>query len=220
MQVIKRDGRKVNFDKEKIKLAILKAFLDVDGEETPYAKEKARDIANYVANLNTTMSVEDIQDIVEEKLMASNRKDVARAYVKYRYLRTMARSQYENFMSAIKEKVDASNVQNQNANVDFINLVAWRNQADFITRYFKKGSAILVCGTLQNRSWVDQQGQKRYATEINADEVTFGSSASGGSSAPAGEMGGYTPGAYSAPTFNNAQGASFEEIPDDGSLPF
>ena len=118
MQVIKRDGRKVNFDKEKIKLAILKAFLDVDGEETPYAKEKARDIANYVANLNTTMSVEDIQDIVEEKLMASNRKDVARAYVKYRYLRTMARSQYENFMSAIKEKVDASNVQNQNANVD------------------------------------------------------------------------------------------------------
>ena len=118
MQVIKRDGRKVDFDKEKIKLAILKAFLDVDGEETPYAKEKARDIANYVANLNTTMSVEDIQDIVEEKLMASNRKDVARAYVKYRYLRTMARSQYENFMSAIKEKVDASNVQNQNANVD------------------------------------------------------------------------------------------------------
>lgn len=118
MQVIKRDGRKVDFDKEKIKIAVLKAFVDVDGDETPYAKEKARDIANYIANMDTTMSVEDIQDVVEEKLMASNRKDVARAYVKYRYLRTMARSQYENFMSAIKEKVDASNVQNQNANVD------------------------------------------------------------------------------------------------------
>ena len=48
INVIKRDGRKVSFDKNKIKLAILKAFLEVDGEETPYAKEKAREIANYV----------------------------------------------------------------------------------------------------------------------------------------------------------------------------
>lgn len=118
LKVIKRDGRKVDFDKEKIKLAILKAFLDVDGEETSYAKEKARDIANYIASLNKTLSVEEVQDIVEEKLMASNRKDVARAYVRYRYLRTMARSQYENFMKAIAEKLEASNVQNQNANVD------------------------------------------------------------------------------------------------------
>lgn len=118
MQVIKRDGRKVDFDKEKIKIAVLKAFVDVDGDETPYAKEKARDIANYITNMDTTMSVEDIQDIVEEKLMASNRKDVARAYVKYRYLRTMARNQYDNFMSAIEEKLMAKNVQNQNANVD------------------------------------------------------------------------------------------------------
>ena len=47
----KRDGRKVKFDKEKIKIAVLKAFFDVDGVETAYAKEKARDIANYIASL-------------------------------------------------------------------------------------------------------------------------------------------------------------------------
>ena len=48
LNVIKRNGKKVQFDKNKIKLAVLKAFLEVDGEETPYAKEKAREIANYV----------------------------------------------------------------------------------------------------------------------------------------------------------------------------
>ena len=48
MQIIKRDGRKVDFDKEKIKVAVLKAFIDVDGEETSYAKDKAREIASYI----------------------------------------------------------------------------------------------------------------------------------------------------------------------------
>ena len=52
IKVTKRDGHKVKFDKEKIKIAILKAFIDVDGEETTYAKEKARDIANYIESMN------------------------------------------------------------------------------------------------------------------------------------------------------------------------
>ena len=77
MTVQKRDGRKVKFDKDKIKIAVLKAFIDVDGEETAYAKEKARDIANYIKSLSKSMTVEEIQDQVEERLMASNRKDVA-----------------------------------------------------------------------------------------------------------------------------------------------
>ena len=118
MEVIKRDGRKVSFDKNKIKLAILKAFLEVDGEETPYAKEKAREIANYVESLNKDLSVEKIQDIVVNKLMASSRKDVATKYIEYRYLHNMARDQYQNLIKAISEKLAASNVQNQNANVD------------------------------------------------------------------------------------------------------
>lgn len=118
MTVQKRDGRKVQFDKEKIKIAVLKAFIDVDGEETSYAKEKARDIANYIESLNKSMSVEEIQDRVEEKLMASNRKDVARKYIIYRNNRTSIREKNTQLMKDISEKLNANNVQNQNANVD------------------------------------------------------------------------------------------------------
>ena len=118
LDVIKRDGRRVNFEKEKIKIAVLKAFLDVDGEESTYSKEKAREIANYIEALNKDMSVEEIQDIVVNKLMASSRKDVASHYVEYRYLHKMARSQYNNLIKAISEKLTATNIQNQNANVD------------------------------------------------------------------------------------------------------
>ncbi len=56
---------------------------------------------------------------------------------------------------------------------DFINIVAWRNTAEFVTRYFTKGRSMLVCGALQSRSYTDQNGQKRYVTEVVADEVTF-----------------------------------------------
>lgn len=118
MIVTKRDGRQVEFDKNKIKMAVLKAFLDVDGEETPFAKDKAREIANYVESLNTDMGVEEIQDIVVNKLMASSRKDVAVHYVQYRQLHNMARSQYKELMNAVAEKLQAKNVKNQNANVD------------------------------------------------------------------------------------------------------
>ena len=118
MIVTKRDGRKVNFDKDKIKVAVLKAFIDVDGEETSYAKEKARDIANYVESLNKDLSVEEVQDLVEEKLMASNRKDVAKAYIIYRNNRTTIRERNTQMMKDISEKLSAKNVQNQNANVD------------------------------------------------------------------------------------------------------
>ena len=118
MTVIKRDGRKAKFDKDKIKVAVLKAFIDVDGEETTYAKEKARDIANYIESLDKDMSVEEIQDVVEEKLMASNRKDVARAYIIYRNDRTKVRERNTQLMRDVSEKLMAANVQNQNANID------------------------------------------------------------------------------------------------------
>ena len=103
--------------------------------------------------------------------------------------------------------------------VDFINIVTWRQSAEFVSRYFKKGNPILVCGQLQTRTWTDNQGQKRYATEVIADEVSFvGPASSNG--APAAGNAPYTPDAYSTPSFNSAQGASFEEIPGDESLPF
>lgn len=116
--VQKRDGRKVKFDKEKIKIAVLKAFVDVDGKKTPYAKEKAKEIANYIKTLNRSMTVEEIQDQVENKLMSSNRKDVARKYIIYRNNRTTIREKNTQLMKDISEKLNANNVQNQNANVD------------------------------------------------------------------------------------------------------
>ena len=94
---------------------------------------------------------------------------------------------------------------------DFINIQAWRQQAEFVCKYFKKGQAILVCGQLQTRTWTDNQGQKRYATEVVADEVSFvGNSSSNTEAKPQP----YTPTAY---TSNNQ---NFEEITTDGSLPF
>ncbi len=105
--------------------------------------------------------------------------------------------------------------------VDFINIVSWRQQAEFVSRYFKKGSCIVVCGSLQTRNWTDNQGQKRYVTEVVADEVSFGAPASANQNSverPAGQA--YTPGAYGTPAFDSTPGANFEEIPGDESLPF
>ena len=107
--------------------------------------------------------------------------------------------------------------------VDFINIVSWRQQAEFVSRYFKKGSSIIVCGSLQTRNWTDNQGQKRYVTEVVADEVSFGAPAAASQNAsfeekPAAQS--YTPTAYGAPTFDSTPSANFEEIPGDESLPF
>lgn len=122
MTVVKRDGRKVEFDKQKIRLAVLQAFNEVDKEETSYAKEKSRDIANYIEEYakkaDKNLSVEEIQDMVEDKLMASNRKDVARSYVIYRNDRQREREKYQSLMKQVGEKLRATNVVNQNANVD------------------------------------------------------------------------------------------------------
>ena len=118
LTVQKRDGRKVKFDKDKIKIAVLKAFIDVDGEETAYAKEKARDIANYIKSLSKSMTVEEIQDQVEERLMASNRKDVARKYIIYRNERNKIRKSktYAVFNSIVN--TESNDVTKENANMN------------------------------------------------------------------------------------------------------
>lgn len=58
-------------------------------------------------------------------------------------------------------------------NADFINCTAWRQQAEFICKYFTKGSMICVVGNLQSRSWENQEGKKQYATDVVVDEVYF-----------------------------------------------
>ena len=122
MKVIKRDGRIVDFDATKIERAILAAFQDVDGEITDYAKEKAENIASYIEgyylDVDETPGIEEIQDLVEKGLMSTKRKDVAKNYILYREERTKIRNANSKLMQNIKEKIEASDVQNQNANVD------------------------------------------------------------------------------------------------------
>ena len=122
MKIIKRDGRKLNFNPIKIENAVMKAFIAVDGQPTEYAIEKAKNIASYIENYclqkNKILTVEEVQDMVEHGLMSTKRKDVAKAYIKYRNERDKVRTKNSELRKRIREKLSASNTQNQNANVD------------------------------------------------------------------------------------------------------
>lgn len=92
---------------------------------------------------------------------------------------------------------------------DFINCVAWRKTAEFISNYFKKGSSIVITGEIQVRSWQDQNGQKRYATEVIADDAYFVDSKNETEQQQGSK---YIPSAYTS------NSKSFEEV--DKDLPF
>ena len=118
-KVIKRNGKLEEFNKEKIVNAVCKAFLDVDGDLSRDNISKAKSIAKYVEDIDEDkIAVESIQNIVEEKLMASNRKDIARAYIRYRYKREISRNKDSELLKEISDKIMAIDVQNQNANLD------------------------------------------------------------------------------------------------------
>lgn len=120
LQVKKRNGILVPFDKQRIVNAINKAFIEVDG--TLYEEDTANDIADEIKyNVKTAdkiISVEEIQDMVEDFLMRSERKDVAKTYIRYRYKREVARSGRDDFIKAFSEKINGTAIENQNANVD------------------------------------------------------------------------------------------------------
>jgi len=120
MNVIKRDGRIVQFNKDKIAKALEKAFLDIDKEITEDSQQKIESIATSIEKESESkeLSVEDIQDIIEKKLMATNRKDVAKSYILYRNNRTLERNKRSKLNRAITRRLKATNVENQNANVD------------------------------------------------------------------------------------------------------
>lgn len=120
LQVRKRSGILVPFDKERIINAINKAFIEVDGKL--YENDTAEDIADEIKYTAKTsddiISVEKIQDMVEDYLMKSERRDVAKEYIRYRYKREIARNGQDDFIKAFSAKLQGSDIENQNANVD------------------------------------------------------------------------------------------------------
>ena len=127
-----------------------------------------------------------------------------------------------NFTIAVDRKYN----KGEEKQADFPTIIAWRQTAEFICKYFAKGSAILIEGELQTRSWTDQQGQKRYATEVVAHEVTFCESKKNSESnyttqeqndsqREFGASGGYMPDVYKS----SSPAADFEPVTDD-NLPF
>jgi single-strand DNA-binding protein len=127
-----------------------------------------------------------------------------------------------NFNLAVNRRFPTQDGQK----TDFIPIVAFKHNADFLVRYLKKGRTILVSGAIQTRNYTNSQGQKVYVTEIIADEIVAvggdNSQNNGGQpkvSVPNANGNGYVPSEYGAPSF--AQNApNFEEIPDTDGLPF
>ena len=139
-----------------------------------------------------------------------------------------------SFTIAVNRRFGAKN--GEEAQADFLNITAWRQTAEFITRYFRKASSICIIGSIQTRSWTDQAtGQKRFATEIVADEAYFvdaknespiavqQAAAAYQQGAPAS----YVPSDYGSfggsaqsGTYQNQSAPKFEEISDDDELPF
>lgn len=122
MYIIKRDGRRVKFNQNKIIDAVLAAFKDVDKELSDYAYIKAGNIADYIQETaekaDHELTIEEIQNYVEQGLMSTKRKDVARAYITYRNERTRVRQERSDFQHRLMKKLKATDVANQNANVD------------------------------------------------------------------------------------------------------
>ena len=105
---------------------------------------------------------------------------------------------------------------------DFIDVVAWRSTAEFVAKYFTKGRMAIVEGRLQIRPWTDKDGNNRRSAEVVADNIYFGDSKRDS----AGDMGGYSAPAYTAPASGYSApvgggSSGFAEIDEeDGDLPF
>lgn len=110
-----------------------------------------------------------------------------------------------SFRIAVSRRFKNSNGETE---ADFFNIVCWRNTAEFVKKYFGKGNSILVCGSLQSRSYTGSNNQKRYVVEVVADEVTFMEKKSDNSATTE------TP---TAPYNNDMQ---FEAMTTDDDLPF
>ena len=111
--------------------------------------------------------------------------------------------------------------EGQEKQTDFITVVAWKQTAEFICRYFNKGSAMLVCGEIQTRSW-DQNEQKRYATEVVASEVSFCETKKNSEGNNTAQNQNATQSKFGASAYNpyTSDSSGFEAVKDDEQLPF
>lgn len=116
-----------------------------------------------------------------------------------------------SFSLAINRKYQQDGQQQ----TDFISCVAWRGTAEFISKYFKKGSALCIVGSIQVRTWTDNNNQKRYATEVIVDEAMFVDGKNDSQGTEAANPNTYIPEAYKTPTAPN-----FEDANVDDDLPF
>ena len=116
-----------------------------------------------------------------------------------------------SFSLAVNRKAS----KDQQQQTDFFDCTAWRNTAEFLSRYFKKGSSLCIVGNLQKREWTDQNGNKRYKVEVIVDEAMFVDSKNESQSAATAGVAEYTPMSINAPV-----AANFEEIRSDDDLPF
>lgn len=120
-KVIKRNGQEVDFQIEKIEKAISAANNEVEGADKISVvglRSIVDEVERQCEKATHALNVEDIQNIVEETIMEEGYFEVARHYIKYRYLHGMIRDQYQVLMNEVSKKLDATDIQNQNANVD------------------------------------------------------------------------------------------------------
>lgn len=110
------------------------------------------------------------------------------------------------------------NRQGEDRQADFIDIIAWRQTAEFVCKYFRKGSMIAVQGYIQTRMYEDKNGNKRKAVEIVADNVSFCGSKSEGNTGSYSRDDSYVS-AQPAPSYSTADEGDFKEIPED-DLPF
>ncbi|MHB1485687.1 MAG: single-stranded DNA-binding protein [Saccharofermentanales bacterium] len=132
---------------------------------------------------------------------------------------TQTQTAVATFTVAVDRRFKSANGEKQ---ADFIPVVAWRQQADFVGKYFKKGSKIIVIGSIQTRTYDDKDGKKVYVTEIVADELEFAESKredGSGSQYPAAQQNSGSQSNSGFPPASNGDGF-FTTSDDDTSLPF
>lgn len=192
--ILKRDGRRKKFSKDKIIGAIEKTCLDVDGDFSPYMQEKAKNIANYIENeaSKRELGIEDIQDLVVKGLMNTSRADIAASYIEYRHMRTINRGNTTD--KIISEVIIGSNedVKTENSNKNAIlvstqrDLIAGEVSRDItnrillpqrITKAHKEGilhfhdSDYFLQDALTNCELLDLEDMLQYGTVVNGKMI-------------------------------------------------